>query len=330
MMREFSDWIKILDGRKLLLPSLVSLPLLLSSCGGGAVSYVPHSFPVPELPSVFGDGHEAAEYMSEHYWDAYTDTSSVYPCDSSMANGVRLNDVEQAFTDWISLLGTMETEKAARLAGDLFSRIETFEKKDTSSNVFEVISGLMEKYLYDPNSPYRDEDIYLPFVSGMASSYIVPESRRAVYGYDAEMCSLNRKGTQASDFIFCDRYGKRHSLYGIEAEYTLLFFSNPGCEACRKITGVLESDPAISSMIADRRLAVVNIYIDEDLDQWLRYADSYPEEWTSGYDPDFVIRTDLLYNVRAIPSLYLLDRSKRVILKDAPENMLFSVLRNIG
>lgn len=330
MMRNILNRIGILEGRKLLLPSLVSLPLLLVSCGEGSVSYVPHRFPVPEIPSVLGNGPEATEYLSERYWDIYTDTSSVYPCDSAMANGVSLSDVEQAFTDWISLLETMETSKAARLSGNLFSRIETFERKDTSSNVFEVVSGLMEKYLYDPNSPYRDEDLYLPFASGMASSAIVPESRRAVYCYDAEMCSLNRKGTQAADFIFCDRYGKRHSLHGIEAGYTLLFFSNPGCEACRNITAVLESDPVISSMISDRRLAVVNIYIDEDLEQWMRYADSYPEEWTSGYDPDFMIRTDLLYNVRAIPSLYLLDRDKNVILKDAPENRLFSVLRNIG
>ena len=43
----------------------------------------------------------------------------------------------------------------------------------------------------------------------------------------------------------------------------------------------------------------------------------YPEEWLNGFDPDFVIRTDVLYNVRAIPSLYLLDKDKTVIMKDA-------------
>ncbi|MBQ5850964.1 MAG: hypothetical protein IIW54_09160, partial [Lachnospiraceae bacterium] len=35
-----------------------------------------------------------------------------------------------------------------------------------------------------------------------------------------------------------------------------------------------------------------------------------------------VIRNDELYSVRAIPSLYLLDKEKRVILKDAPENKM--------
>ena len=52
----------------------------------------------------------------------------------------------------------------------------------------------------------------------------------------------------------------------------------------------------------------------------------YPDEWYNGFDPDLVIRTDNLYNVRAIPSLYLLDAEKSVILKDAPEDKVFSVI----
>ena len=52
----------------------------------------------------------------------------------------------------------------------------------------------------------------------------------------------------------------------------------------------------------------------------------YPEQWYNGFDPDLVIRGETLYNVRAIPSLYLLDHEKRVILKDAPENRVFETL----
>ena len=70
-------------------------------------------------------------------------------------------------------------------------------------------------------------------------------------------------------------------------------------------------------MISAGKLAVLNIYIDEDLEAWRSYMPIYPEEWFNGFDPDFVIRTDVLYNVRAIPSLYLLDKDKTVIMKDA-------------
>jgi hypothetical protein len=52
----------------------------------------------------------------------------------------------------------------------------------------------------------------------------------------------------------------------------------------------------------------------------------YPDEWYNGFDPDLAIRTDNLYSVRAIPSLYLLDQDKRVIMKDAPENRILNAL----
>ena len=119
------------------------------------------------------------------------------------------------------------------------------------------------------------------------------------------------------------------TLHGIKAPLTLLFFSNPGCNACMDIINVLKGEPAISDMIASGRLAVLNIYIDEDLQGWRDYMPVYPEEWYNGFDPDLVIRGETLYNVRAIPSLYLLDRDKTVIMKDAPETRIFDYLSRL-
>ena len=89
---------------------------------------------------------------------------------------------------------------------------------------------------------------------------------------------------------------------------------------------MLKSDAVVSRMISDGTLAVLNMYIDEDIQAWRDYMPVYPQEWYNAFDPDMVIRTDNLYNVRAIPSLYLLDDEKRVILKDAPESKVMSLL----
>ena len=78
------------------------------------------------------------------------------------------------------------------------------------------------------------------------------------------------------------------------------------------------SIPDIEMRLASREIAVVNVYIDEDIAAWLSYEHNYPRSWFSGYDAAGIIRADLLYNVRAIPSLYLLDAEKRIVLKDAP------------
>ena len=55
----------------------------------------------------------------------------------------------------------------------------------------------------------------------------------------------------------------------------------------------------------------------------------YPETWYNGFDPDFVIRGDVLYNVRAIPSLYLLDKDKNVMMKDAVTERVIDFLNRV-
>ena len=283
-------------------------------------------FPDVNAPAMIQDRQQIAEYLAEHWWDALTDPQRTYPCDSTLVSGVPKGDVEQKFANWTVVLGAVDYKVAVKSVNRLFDRVVVCEKKDTASNVFEEMSEIMERYLYDPNSPMRNENFYGPYVARLSQSELVDEGMRQAYAFDARMCALNRVGTQAADFRFSDIKGKTRRLHDIKADYTILFFSNPGCTACMDIIKTLKSFPQLQEGIRTGKLAVLNIYIDEDLKAWKEYMPIYPEEWYNGYDPDYVIRTDILYNVRAIPSLYLLDKDKKVIMKDTPEARLFDWL----
>ncbi len=300
-------------------------------CGQGKKAEQFKALPFPDTtpPGMMTESQSIAEYMAVNYWNGITDPSRAYPSDSLLVSGVLKSDVEQKFANWTMLLDMVTLSVADKAVGRLYDRAVACERQDTSSNVFETFTFLAGKYLYDPNSPLRNEDHYNSFARRLSACDLVEASLRGKYRYEAEMTSLNRMGTVAADFRFSDKNGRTHTLHGIEAPMTLLFFSNPGCEACMNIIKVLKEDQTISSMIASGVLAVLNIYIDEDLQSWREYMPIYPEEWYNGFDPDLVIRTDNLYSVRAIPSLYLLDKDKRVIMKDAPENKLFNYLNNI-
>ena len=272
---------------------------------------------------------DVAEYIAMHYWDGLTDLSREYPCDSIYVSGVRKEDVEQKFADWNAVLGVLPRSIADKAVNALYEKAAACERKDTSSNVLDTFVKLAEKYFYDPNSPVRNEDHYHAFVRKLASFEGFDEVVRGKYAYQARMTALNREGTIAADFRFADKNGRIHSLHGINAPMTLLFFSNPGCDACMDIIKVLSGHEGISAMIDEGSLAVINIYIDEDIQAWRDYMPVYPEKWYNGFDPDMVIRGETLYNVRAIPSLYLLNDEKRVILKDAPENLVFDTLLSL-
>lgn len=302
--------------------SIILLTLLMvTACGQKkAEQFKALPFPNIELPGMMTDAQDITDYVAEHFWDRFLDPERAYPSDSLLISGVDKNEVEQMFSNWIAILERTDLKMAEKAISRAYSKALACEEKDTSSNAFESITGLADKYLYDANSPARNEEYYLYFVRRMAEYKGYSPEVRARYAYYAENCSLNRLGTEATDFRFKDKTGKTHTLHGIKAPLTLLFFSNPGCEACMSIINMLKEDPQIAEKISSGELAVLNIYIDEDLAGWKEYMPVYPEEWYNGFDPDLAIRTDNLYNVRAIPSLYLLDQDKRVLMKDAPEN----------
>ena len=286
-------------------------------------------FPDVQLPAIIETEQDAIDYMAEHFWNNLTEDSRTCPCDSIHVSGVSKSEVEQKFADWLYLIENVDLKTAERSVRRLYSRAVACEKADTSSNVLNTVAFLADKYLYNPNSPLRNEELYLYFASAFASYEGFTEEERDRYSFQAEGCSLNRIGHKAADFRFTDNKGKTYTLYGIDSPYILLFFSNPGCEACLNIINMLKSDQKVEMMTREGMLTVLNIYIDEDLQGWKDYMTVYPKEWYNCFDPDLAIRTDNLYNVRAIPSLYVLDKEKRVILKDAPEQKVLSYLTEL-
>ena len=319
--------------------SAVAATCLLVGCGNasennGSQKKVEsfQALPFPEVvpPMMIQGSQQAAEYMVLHWWDGITDPSRTYPCDTSFVSGVRIGDVEQKMANWTDLFGKVDLQVVGKAMARLYERAAACEKRDTSSNVFETFEELVDKYLYDPNSPLRNEDYYSLYAEHLAVSDLVEPVMQEKYARIVRLAALNRIGTKAADFRFMDKSGAMHTLYGIKAELTLLFFSNPGCTACKYIIDVLNNVPVISGLIDNGTMKVLNIYIDEDLEAWRSYMPIYPETWYNGFDPDLVIRGETLYNVRAIPSLYLLDSDKKVIMKDAPEGRLFEWLSSVG
>lgn len=308
--------------------SLFALCVLLAGCGrpggkGGPAAEQPlRPFPRLEIPAVYTDQQERQEYLLDHFWDAFLSGSG--RCDEEAVLGVAEEDVELQVATYIQLLEMIPLPQAQQKMRHFFSRVEARHAADTASHVFLLMEQIVVRYLYDPNSPVRNEDLYLPYVEGLAASPYTREAARPGYAYEARMCALAPTGSVAPDFRFMDARGRSLHLHEVRAGATLLFFSNPGCYACLDIINTLKGIPGMDEWIRRGDFAVVNVYIDEDLDAWRDYEPNYPRNWLCGYDPDGLVRSDRIYNIRAIPSLYLLDRDKRILLKDAPPERVVS------
>ena len=290
-----------------LLLTVPAICLVMAACGGNKTSRaVPQNdaFPNVQVPAMIEEPQARMEYVAVHFWDSFADTSRTGLCDSVHVSGIPSETVEEAFGTYASLLGAVSPSVASEAVSGLVAQISACEAADTSSNVFETLSALAGKYLYDPNSPVRDEELYLPFAEGMAASPYVDEAGREKYLRAAAVCRMNRPGTVAEDFAYTDETGRRRHLYGTVSEYTLVIFADFGCKACRETKEALAEDETYNSLTASGRLAVLIV------------------------DPAEI--PDSVYSLRAIPSIYLLDGEKKIILKDTTIEKLISELQKIG
>lgn len=51
------------------------------------------------------------------------------------------------------------------------------------------------------------------------------------------------------------------------------------------------------------------------------------DKWINAYDKEQVLTRDLLYDLSSIPSFYLLDKEKKVLLKDADWNQVMEFFK---
>ncbi len=315
--------------KRVLLFMLLAAVLVPASCGRGSKTPpapAGRGFPSVEIPAMITDGEERLEYMTRHLWDRYLDTSALYLSDSLHFNGVTADDLEQQMGLYTTLLWNIPIQSGKNSVAAFYEKAESFGLRYPESRVFPKLSELLNKYLYDPNSPVRNEDLYGVYVVRLAESPLVGDDYKPKYRYDANLCARNPIGSVATDFPFTDTRGRERTLHSIRADYVLLVFGNPDCSACRELTEEMGQIPEINEAITGGRLKVVDIFTDPQIDEWKAKKDSFPANWICGYDHLLSITNDRLYNVRGIPSLYLLDADKKILLKDAPQEKVLDFL----
>ena len=104
---------------------------LLCACGPRGGKGVPETsarreFPAVEVPSMYTDWQERAAFAAGHFWDRFTDTTTVFACDSATVNGVPMDEVESQMGLFSSLLGELPADAGAKAVGRLYDRVDAF------------------------------------------------------------------------------------------------------------------------------------------------------------------------------------------------------------
>jgi thiol-disulfide isomerase/thioredoxin len=135
-----------------------------------------------------------------------------------------------------------------------------------------------------------------------------------------KVAGMNPVGAKATDLKLTDWTGNTLSLYDVQSPYTVLYFYNPECGACAKITPEVHK---IYQEYKNKGIQVFAVYVDRDKDVWMKYITGNNFlDWLNLWDAD---ETELIYSkydLHAIPMIYLLDKDKVVIERDLQSDKL--------
>ncbi|MGV8134680.1 MAG: DUF5106 domain-containing protein [Mangrovibacterium sp.] len=291
------------------------LVLLVVACNGGdkqSAHSPKRTFTVPEIPLTFNTAELCSEYLMTHYWDNY-DFS-----DSTLLGVPEYS--EQAFAAFVSMLENVSLETAGKGVNKL---METSFKYQ---NAYQYFTGLAEKYLYDPNSPVRNESVFGLFLKARLDNPELDEIHKWRARKQWELICKNTPGSVAANFRFALANGSEKQMKSVGASLLLLYFHNPDCHECKVVKEKMLSSPIFLKAVSERTLTVLALYPDEDLSAYRQFKNEFPSEWIYAYDKGCVIKKKELYDLKAIPTLYLLDKNKIVLLKDVTFEMLESYL----
>ena len=119
------------------------------------------TFTLPAIPPMMTAPEQRADFLVKHYWDNvnFADTNYIHHPEVT----------EQAWADYCDILNHVPLETAQE------AMRKTIEQTNVDKKVFTYITDLADKYLYDPNSPMRNEEFYIPVLDAMLASPLLEE-----------------------------------------------------------------------------------------------------------------------------------------------------------
>ena len=284
---------------------LMVLCLVMGVCGAKAQGGV--EFPYPQIPSMMTEPQQRATYLLMHYWDNvdFKDMKLVANDDF----------MEQGFVNYLSVLPIVDALTAERSVEAMMKRAEV------NGVAYKKLVNIAEKYLFEPNSPMVSDEMYIMFLNQVLKTSVLSKVEKSRFEYQHRVVMKNRVGSVATDFIYMDKDGKTGSLHQLKAEETLLVFYDPECDNCAEIIEKLRYDRRLNSKIMSGKLRVLAVYAGDNRALWEQHLAKMPTNWSVGRAVS-KIQPLGLYVLRAMPAIYLLDKDKKVVKKEAvPENL---------
>jgi thiol-disulfide isomerase/thioredoxin len=116
------------------------------------------------------------------------------------------------------------------------------------------------------------------------------------------------------------------ALHDIKSKYTIVYFWDPSCGHCQKVTPKLSEFYKTSREKFD--VEVMGVYIETDTTEWFKYIKEKELTWLNAADLTLKTNFRAYYDIYSTPVIYVLDRNKKIIAKRIDVENLADFLTN--
>ena len=259
----------------------------------------PSELALPDVPDSLTLPEARAAYVVSHFWDKMDFADTALSLDTAF--------MEQSFANFASVLPLADSASVATGVDRLMSGAEAV------AGVRDFVAYIAEHYLYDPASPMYNEDSYIYFLRRDLASPTLSDAEKVRPAELLKGALKNRPGMTAANFSLITRDGRTadlHSLVAANPGTTVLIFYDPDCDTCHSVI------ERLSKATFTDGTQIIAVDAEGDRAQWDDTKASMPAGWTVAYATTPVLDEEL-YLLPAMPTIYILDRDSRVLIKDA-------------
>ena len=278
---------------------------------------------VPQTPAAQKDSLFAYKYFKTHYWD-----------------GVNFYD------DRLVRTPVFEPKLDRYFEQLVYPSADSINKELDWMLGYASINAEMQKFLLIKyvnrylNQKYMWEDavfvhLFDTYFNNKSYPWLNEEAKKVITDR-AYSLMANIMGHPAADIELPDTAGKKTSLYAVQAPYTLVAIWDPTCSHCK------ETIPKIDSIYRTKwkgmglKLFGMAKETDGNQQTWLSFIHDHKlSDWTHVYYSKAADKARVdsgvpgysqLYDVQSFPTLYLLDKDKRIIAKKVTESQVDEIL----
>lgn len=260
------------------------------------------AFPSPTIPMTMQEPEQRALYYVEHFWEN---------CDFDEQK--LLQHPERLEQSLANLLGV-----ALYFPVDKVKKSLIYPLEQSQDSLFFFFKQQYERYLNEPQSPFFNEEYYLPIVEWLAKTPKIDLATQERTKHQLRLMMRNRIGHVAEDFTFITPDSVSLRLSGFKNRATVLMFYSPGCHSCEEVMGQMKQDLDLQRLVQTKKINLLLIDAEDNMEEWYRTLPELPPFGVVGFNADGRVVNTPLYDLKYSPTLYLLDEEGKVVLKDAP------------